>query len=217
MTYADTLAALLTAQGFAVDEVTYNGEHDLTGLMVTTSIASAVVYVTTFGGEVPTSAADALATLDPATGGDDVVGIDGVEVPLEGDVDDHAGLIAAAIRAQATPRYVGLWDGGSGYSSGYWATDAIAFNTLADASDWFWARLHNRPAPAARVVNWTEQGQPVAGVLDGGLQTPCVDDDATLALVPWSRARLDVLETDEHAARSHTVTVGPRGAVRVVR
>lgn len=216
MTYADTLTALLIPLGFTVFEIDYDIDHNLSALLVTTTTPGPSVYVTTFSGEIPTDAADAMASLDPERA-EGMSGIDGVSVPLYGDVDDHAGLIVAAIRAQAAPRYVGLWQGGSGYSGGYWATDALAFNTLDHAREFFWARLHNRPAPATRVVDWTEQGYPVAGSLDSGLSTPCVGDDATLALAPWSSVSLEWLETDEFQVRSHTIVRGTRGGIVTVR
>lgn len=217
VTYADALTALLTPLGFTVFEVDYDIDHNLSALLITAAtLPGPSVYVTTFSGEIPTSAADAVAALDPERA-EGMSGIDGVAVPLHGDVDDHAGLIVAAIRAQDAPRYVGLWQGGSDYSDGYWATDAVAFDSLDHARAFFAARLHNRPTPATRVVDWTEQGYPVAGALDSNLSTPCVGEDATLALAPWSSASLEWLETDEFQARSHTIVRGTRGGIVAVR
>lgn len=115
-----------------------------------------------------------------------------------------------------TPRYVGLWHGGSGYSFGYWSTDAEGFRSLEHAESVLTARKRGvLPHTLPTAVEWDDNGHAVATTVALDSLTPPVGDDCAIWLVPFGAARLKDLERDGfYGGVTHALEVGPRGGVR---
>lgn len=114
--------------------------------------------------------------------------------------------------------FVGLWQGGNGYSAGSWATDAEVFDSLDQARRVYEARARyaGHLAPVTWAVEWDDaDGTARKGAALDPALTPCVDDTATLTLARLDGTTLDGLEGEGLFAADFVIHRDETGSTRV--
>lgn len=120
--------------------------------------------------------------------------------------------------------YVGLWQGGPGYSQGEWATDAEVFDSLQHAKAVLagrYARGSLWPQTVPHVAEWREapggESYAVKGAQGHNLMCPAVAEGSSILLARRDRTGLTALEVDGPHACTYLLEIGPRGGVKVTR